>query len=148
MNVHSFFCIFVLLKDKRLIMRVIFWVITSVLLAVLMMVAGVYHLWNPKFYLPIVPSFLPFPVAIVYLSGIVELSLGIVTLFLNQKYTKYGLFGIFVLMVIFLPLHITDALKDQPVIGSHTMAYFRLFFQFVLIWLSWKSYKFTSLARI
>ncbi len=129
-------------------MKVIFWVIVSILLAVLMLVSGVSHLWNPKFYLPIVPSFLPFPLAVVYLSGMVELLLGVVTLFLNQKYTKYGLFGIFVLMLVFLPLHFTDALRDQPVIGSSTVAYIRLFFQFVLIWLAWKSYKFTSITRI
>ena len=129
-------------------MRVIFWVIVSILLAVLMMVSGIYHLWNPRFYLPIVPSFLPFPLGIVYLSGIVELLLGVITLFLNQKYTKYGMFGIFALMIIFLPLHIADAMREQPVIGSHMVANVRLVFQFVLIWLSWKSYKFTSLARI
>ena len=129
-------------------MKVIFLVITSILLALLMIVSGFYHLWKPEFYVPIVPSFLPFPLGIVYLSGIVELLLGIATLFLNQKYTKYGLFGIFILMVIFLPIHIGDALKEQPVIGSSTAAYVRLAFQFVLIWLSWKSYKFTSLARI
>ena len=129
-------------------MKVIFWVIVSIFLAGLMMVSGIYHLYNPEFYVPIVPSWLPFPLAIVYLSGIIELLLGIVTLFLNQKYTKYGLFGIFILMVIFLPLHFSDALKDQPIIGSHTVANVRLFFQFVLIWLSWKSYQFTSLARI
>ena len=129
-------------------MKVIFWVIVSIFLAGLMMVSGIYHLYNPEFYVPIVPSWFPFPLAIVYLSGILELLLGIVTLFLNQKYTKYGLFGIFILMVIFLPLHLSDALKDQPIIGSHTVANVRLFFQFVLIWLSWKSYQFTSLARI
>ncbi|MDQ0477248.1 hypothetical protein QGN23_04165 [Chryseobacterium gotjawalense] len=128
-------------------MRVIFWVIASILLAFLMMAAGVQHLWNPGFYLPFVPSFLPFPLAIVYLSGIVELLLGIVTLFLNQKYTQYGLFGIFVLMVIFLPLHIADAFKAQPVIGSPELAYFRLVIQLILIWLSWRSYKFTSLVK-
>lgn len=129
-------------------MKVIVWVIVSILLAVLMMVAGVYHLWNPEFYVPIVPSFLPFPLAIVYGSGIVELLLGIITLFLNQKYTKYGILGIFILMVIFLPLHIADAFKDQPVIGSPTLAYVRLAIQFVLIWMSWKSYQFTSLAKL
>lgn len=129
-------------------MKVLFWVITSVLLAVLMLVSGVYHLWNPRFYLPLIPQYLTFSLSIVYVSGIIEILLGIVTLFLNQKYTKYGLFGIFILMIIFLPLHISDALKDQPVIGSHIVANGRLFFQFVLIWLSWKCYKFTSLARM
>jgi uncharacterized membrane protein len=147
-NERSFFFCDTFVKIKTNKMKVIFWVIVSILLAVLMMVSGISHLWNPPFYVPIVPSFLPFPLGVVYLSGIVELLLGIVTLFLNPKYTKYGLFGIFFLMVIFLPLHVADALKDQPVIGSPTVAYIRLVFQFLLIWLSWKSYQFTSLARI
>lgn len=125
-------------------MKVIFWVIVSILLAVLMMIAGIQHLWNPDFYLPFVPSFLPFPLAVVYLSGIIELLLGMVTLFLNQKYTKFGILGICVLMVAFLPLHIVDAFREQPVIGSPGVAYFRLVIQFLLIWLSWRSYQFTS----
>ena len=129
-------------------MKVIFWVIVSILLAVLMMVAGIQHLWNPEFYLPFVPSYLPFPLAIVYLSGVVELLLGVVTLFLNQKYTKYGILGIAILIVIFLPLHIEDALREQPVIGSPTLAYIRLAIQFLLIWLSWNSYKFTSSKKV
>ncbi len=126
-------------------MRVIFYVIASILLAVLMMVSGIQHLWNPNFYMPFVPEFLPFPLAIVYLSGIVELLLGVVTLFLNQKYTKYGLLGIFFLMLIFLPLHIADAFREQPIIGSPNLAYIRLVIQFLLVWLSWKSYQFLSL---
>lgn len=129
-------------------MKVIFWVILSILLAVLMMVSGIQHLWNPEFYLPFVPSFLPFPLAVVYLSGLVELLLGVVTLFLNQKYTKFGILGIAILMIIFLPLHIADALREQPVVGSHTLAYFRLAIQFLLIWLSWKSYQFTSSKKV
>ena len=129
-------------------MKVIFWVITSILLAVLMMVSGFKHLWNPEFYLPFGPSFLPFPIGIVYGSGVVELLLGVVTLFLNQKYTKYGLLGIFALMLILLPLHIADAFRDQPIIGSSSLAYIRLIIQFVLIGLSWGAYKFISLKRI
>ena len=148
MNVHSFCCTFVPTSIKSKKMRVIFWVIVSILLAVLMMVSGIQHLWNPDFYLPFVPSFLPFPLAIVYLSGFVELLLGVVTLFLNQKYTKYGLLGIFFLMLVFLPLHIADALSAQPVIGSSTLAYFRVFIQLVLIALAWGSYKFASKNRI
>ncbi len=128
-------------------MKVIFWVIASLLLAVLMIVAGIQHLWNPDFYLPFVPSFLPFPLAIVYLSGLVELLLGLSILFLNHKYTKFGMLGIFVLMVIYLPLHLADAMSDSPVIGSPSVAYFRLAMQFVLIWLSWNAYKFSSILK-
>jgi uncharacterized membrane protein len=129
-------------------MKVIFWVIISILLAVLMMVSGIQHLWNPEFYLPFVPSYLPFPLAVVYLSGLVELLLGVVTLFLNQKYTKFGILGIAILMIIFLPLHIADALREKPVVGSHMLAYFRLAIQFLLIWLSWKAYQFTSSKKV
>jgi uncharacterized membrane protein len=125
-------------------MKVIFWVIISILLAVLMMVAGVRHLWNPDSYLPFVPSFLPFPLAVVYLSGMAELLLGVVTLFLNQRYTKFGILGILILMIIFLPLHIADALREQPIIGSPMFAYLRFAIQLLLIWLSLKSYQFTS----
>lgn len=129
-------------------MRVIFWVITSIVLAVFMIVAGMKHLVDADFFVPLVPVWMPFPKVAVYLSGIVELLLGVVTLFLNQKYTKYGLLGIFLLMVLYLPLHILDALRDQPVIGSETVAYLRLFLQFVLIWLAWNSYRFASTKTV
>ena len=128
-------------------MTVIFWVIVSILLAVLMIVAGVQHLWNPNFYLPFVPPFMPFPMAMVYLSGLVELLLGLAILFLNHKYTKFGMLGVFVLMVIYLPLHIADAFSMEPIIGSPTLAYIRLAIQLLLIWLSWNAYQFSSILK-
>jgi uncharacterized membrane protein len=44
----------------------------------------------------------------------------------------------FLLMIAFLPLHIVDVFKDNPAIGSTTLAYIRLPIQFILIYWAWK----------
>ncbi len=114
--------------------------ILSIVFAVIMIVAGVVHLIKPNVYLPILPSFIPFQLAIVYLSGLVEMAIGVLLL-LNNKYAKIGAFGFLWLMILFLPIHILDAIADQPAIGSHTIAYIRIVVQFVIIVLAWKLYK-------
>ena len=42
--------------------------------------------------------------------------------------------AIFVMLIFFLPLHIRDVFQENPAIGSKTLAYVRLLFQFVLIY--------------
>ena len=116
-----------------------FWVIVKVVLAVLMIAAGIIHFLKPTVYLPIIPSFMPFKLAIVYISGVVEIALGIALLL--RKYQKIGLLGLFVLMIIFLPIHILDAFAENPVIGNHTVAITRIIIQFLLIGLVWKLYR-------
>ena len=69
------------------------------------------------------------------LTGIVELGLGIGLLF--KKYRKQAAFGVFLLMIAFLPLHFIDVFKDHPAIGSKTVAMIRLPLQFVLIYWAW-----------
>ncbi|WP_233900122.1 DoxX family protein [Tenacibaculum piscium] len=117
-----------------------FWNVLKILLAVFMIFGGVQHFIKPTFYLPFVPSFLPFPITIIYLSGILEIGLGIL-LFLNKKYAKMGALGIFYLMLLFLPIHIWDVFSATPAIGSHTAALIRVPFQFLFIAWSWKIYK-------
>ncbi|SOS74273.1 DoxX family protein [Tenacibaculum piscium] len=117
-----------------------FWNVLKILLAVFMIFGGVQHFIKPTFYLPFVPSFLPFPITIIYLSGILEIGLGIL-LFLNKNYAKLGAFGIFCLMLLFLPVHIWDVFSVTPAIGSHTAALIRVPFQFLFIAWSWKIYK-------
>ena len=117
-----------------------FWVIVKVALALLMIVAGVIHLVKPNVYLPIIPSFIPFQLAVVYISGLVEIVIGVLLL-LKKKYAKIGAVGFLLLMIVFLPIHILDALADQPAIGTHTVAYIRIVVQFVIIALAWKLYR-------
>ena len=121
----------------------IFWNVVRVIFAAFMIYAGVQHFLNPEFYLAFVPTFLPYPNVLIYGSGIVEIILGI--LLLIPKYSKHGAFGLFILMLIFLPIHLWDVFSDTPAIGSHKAAIYRLLIQFLFIGMAWKIK--TSMSR-
>lgn len=112
------------------------WLVVRVLLALLMIFAGVQHFLKPDFYAPFVPSFLPFNTAIVYASGALEILLGLMLVI--PKYSKQGALGIFILMLIFLPIHVWDVFSSTPAIGSPKAALIRLPVQFLFIALAWK----------
>ena len=114
----------------------VFWTVIRVIFAIFMVYAGVQHLLNPDFYLPFVPSFMPFTMAIIYTSGIIEILLGIMLLI--PKYARQGAMGIMLLMLIFLPIHVWDVFSATPAIGSHQAALIRLPVQFLFIGLAWK----------
>ncbi|MEO6868544.1 MAG: hypothetical protein ABI168_02795 [Ginsengibacter sp.] len=107
----------------------------KLLLALLMVGAGIFHIVNPKLYVPFVPQFLPFKVFIIYASGVVEILLGL--MLLSKKYAITGAWGIFLLMLVFLPIHVADVFSDAPAIGSHQMALIRLALQFVILLWVW-----------
>ena len=109
----------------------IVWRILQVVLALFLIYAGVQHFIKPAFYEPFVPAFLPAKTIIVYISGVVEVVLGV--LMLIPKYTKLGASGIMWLMIAFLPIHIWDLISETPAIGSHKAAMIRLPFQFLFI---------------
>jgi uncharacterized membrane protein len=114
----------------------IVWIVVRVIFAIFMIYAGVQHLLKPDFYIPFVPSFLPFTTAIIYFSGILEILLGIMMII--PKYAKQGALGILLLMLIFLPIHVWDVFSATPAIGSHKAALIRLPVQFLFIALAWK----------
>jgi uncharacterized membrane protein len=114
----------------------IVWIVIRVLFSIFMIFSGVQHLLKPGFYIPFVPSFLPFTTAIIYGSGILEIILGIMLII--PKYAKQGALGILLLMLIFLPIHVWDVFSATPAIGSHQAALIRLAVQFLLIALAWK----------
>ena len=128
-------------------MKRLFWNIVKIILALFMIYGGVQHFVKPNFYMPFVPSFLPYPIAVIYVSGIIEIVLGF-TLLVNKKYAKLAALGVLVLMILFLPIHIWDVFSETPAIGSHDAALIRLPIQFVLIALSWKVYSILSVKKI
>ncbi|MBC7552367.1 MAG: hypothetical protein H7257_00150 [Taibaiella sp.] len=99
-----------------------------------MIVAGVVHFCIPETYAPFIPVWMP-AAAVVYVSGAVEILLGLGCLF--SKTRRAATLGILLLMIAFLPLHVADALKESPAIGSHAIALVRLPLQFVLIAWAW-----------
>ena len=101
-----------------------------------MIYAGAQHFIKPTFFMPFVPAFLPLKTTIIYVSGAVEILLGAM-LFL-KKYAKFGALGMFILLILFLPIHIWDVFSETPAIGSKQAALIRLPIQFLLIFISWK----------
>ncbi len=101
-----------------------------------MLLAGAQHFYNAEFYLVFVPSFLPIKMFVIYASGVAEVGLGL--LLFSKKYTGLAAFGLFIMMIIFLPIHVMDVFSDTPAIGSHQAALIRLPIQLVLILLFWK----------
>lgn len=112
------------------------WLILKVVLAIFLIFGGVQHFINPDFYIPFVPSFSPFTLAIIYISGLLEILFGLALFF--KKYASIGAWAILILMLLFLPIHIWDVFSETPAIGSHKAALIRLPIQFLLIFISWK----------
>ena len=112
------------------------WLILKVVLAIFLTFGGVQHFISPNNYIPFVPSFLPFTLALIYLSGLFEILFGL-ALFC-KKLETLGAWGILILMLLFLPIHIWDVISNKPAIGSHNAALIRLPIQFLLIFIAWK----------
>ena len=112
------------------------WLVLKVVLAMFLILGGVQHFINPTNYIPFVPSFLPFTLAIIYISGLFEILFGLALFF--KKHETIGAWGILILMLLFLPIHIWDVFSETPAIGSHNAALIRLPVQFLLIFIAWK----------
>ena len=138
MNVHSFFsCTFVLSKKGRMnSVSENIWSVVVIIMAVFIFYGGVQHFSNSAFYIPFVPDFFPFKIAIIYFSGAIEI--GIALLLLIKKYRGIGALFLLVVMLVFLPIHIWDVFSDTPAIGSHQLAMIRLLMQLVFIGIAWK----------
>lgn len=108
--------------------------ISAVLFALFMIYGGVNHFLHPEFYDAFIPDFLP-KLAVNYVSGLIEVLLG-VGLFL-PAFKQRAAWGLFFLMIAFLPLHIWDLFRENPAIGSQTAAIIRVPIQFLLIAWTW-----------
>lgn len=116
------------------------WFLLKVILALFLIFGGVQHFISPNNYIPFVPSFLPFTLAIIYVSGLFEILFGLALFF--KKLEIIGAWGILILMLLFLPIHIWDVFSETPAIGSQNAALVRLPIQFLLIGISWKVKKY------
>jgi len=99
-----------------------------------MILAGIVHFINPAMYGPMIPDGLPKEL-INYGSGALEILLGIGVFV--ERFRWWATLGILLLMVVFLPVHVIDYFRDQPAIGSKTIAAIRIPLQFVLIGWAW-----------
>ena len=108
-----------------------------ILFGILFCFAGIMHIIRPNFFKNFIPAFLP-KLAINYIFGLLEFLLGLGVFF--DTTMKNAAIGIFILLLIFLPIHIWDATKVRPAIGSKKIAFIRIPLQFVLMYCTYIIY--------
>ncbi len=72
-------------------------------MAIMYMIAGIFHFIKPKLYLRIMPRYLPIPKTLVYASGVVEIILGI--LILVEETRLMAIYGLVLMLAVFLLVH-------------------------------------------
>lgn len=111
--------------------------IITLLFGLLFMFVGVMHVIKPNVFKHFIPDSLP-KRTVNYIVGLIEFSLGL-GLFFNETIQSAAI-GIFILMILFLPIHIWDATKERPAIGSKKTAIIRIPLQFLLIYCAYLIY--------
>ena len=99
-------------------------------MAVFFIVAGANHFLSPTFYLELMPSYLPWHLGLIYVSGVAEIVLGLsVVIPRMRKATGWGLVA---LLVAVFPANVHAALHGFHSIPGWIL-WARLPLQFVLI---------------
>lgn len=109
------------------------------LTAALFIVAGALHFVVPRFYLAIMPAYLPSPLALVYLSGAIEV-LGGVGLLFGVTRTAAAV-GLILLLVAVFPANV-EMLRQAQMKGASTLfivgCWLRLPLQALMVWWVWR----------
>ena len=99
---------------------------------------GIRHFIDPDFFLAIMPNYLPYHLEFVYLSGIAEISFGILLFF--KKTRTFAAYGLIILLVCVFPanIHLVESELSQSILGAtKTQTIIRLPFQILFISLAY-----------
>lgn len=103
------------------------------LMAGLYILAGLNHFRNPKMYMKIMPNYIPWHLPIIYISGVLEVILGVMLLFPATRI--WGAWGIIILLILVFPANVHMAMdfyvRKNPYLW---IAILRLPLQVLLIW--------------
>jgi len=118
----------------RLLKRLLLW-----LMGIFYVVGGINHFANTGFYMPMMPPYLPWHLALIYLSGVAEIVLGIAVLVPSLR--PLAAWGIILLLIAVFPANLHIALHNVP-LGGRTEGlgiwnWVRLPLQAVLIAWAW-----------
>jgi len=98
--------------------------------------AGVMHFLKPNVYLKMMPPMLPYPLSLVYISGIFEIVCGVLLLFPATR--SFAAWLTILLLIAILPANIQMAVNFKRIEHPYFwVTILRLPLQFVLIWWAW-----------
>lgn len=100
------------------------------IIALWMLGGGIAHMVSPEFFFQIAPNGLP-KLWVVYLSGVVEIAIGAAVL--ARKTRAWAGLSFALLCLAFLPLHVWDFFRPDPVFEVPVAASIRIAVQFGLI---------------
>ncbi len=111
--------------------------IALLLMAALVIRAGIAHFTNPGGFVSIMPPYLPAHLALVYLSGVLEIIGGIGALFSRTR--RFAGWGLIALLIVVFPANLYMAMNPEVFSTIPVWAlYARLPLQIVLIaWVWW-----------
>ncbi len=109
-----------------------------VFLSVILLLSAFAHLFYPEYYAALIPDFISADLANIA-AAIAEGLIGVALLI--NKYRRLGGLAFAILMLLFLPIHIWDALREHSALGVSPVPEFRLIMQLGLIYLGWRIFK-------
>ena len=116
--------------------------ISLLVMSVLYVIAGINHFISPLFYKQIMPPYIPWHMPLIYVTGILEIILGILLIPIFTR--RIAAWGIIILLILVFPANINMMInywqEENPDLWITIL---RLPLQFVLIW--W-AYTFTKQA--
>ncbi|SDR65779.1 MauE/DoxX family redox-associated membrane protein [Gramella sp. MAR_2010_147] len=105
-------------------------------MAIMYIIAGIFHFIKPKMYMRIMPRYLPAHKMLVYLSGIAEIILGVCLCFPETK--DLAVYGIILMLFIFLLVHFYMLSSQKAAAGiPRWLLIVRLPLQLLLIYWAW-----------
>ena len=112
--------------------------ISALVFGIILVLGGIGHFAKPDLYNAFMPDFLP-KMAINIVVGAVELVVGVGCFI--PKYRTEALRFTGLLMGAFVAVHTLDVFREQPAIGSKTVASIRLVVQWFIVYWSWWAWR-------
>ena len=119
------------------------WVVGLVILGLFYVVAGINHFRSPLSYVAIMPSYILWPLVMIYISGVAEILGGIGVLvpdgFVFPRMRAFAAWGLVLMLIAVLPVHINMCLHPEQFPGVPLWAiWLRLPLQLPLIRWAWR----------
>lgn len=109
--------------------------LATALCAIFFMLAGSFHFLKPDVYEQIMPEILPFPIFLIYLSGLCEILGGLGLLI--PRFRKRASWGLIALLIAVFPANINMAVNSVDFGMPHELLWWRLPIQLLFIIWVW-----------